>query len=86
MSVEFSRLRGQAVRAGEATLGRIADITLRPDGDDLVADQLVLVPNRWRLAWARLHPDSATTMVPAADIVAITRRGVLLATGSGDDG
>ena len=74
--MRFSRLRGRVVRGGDRTLGRIVDMTLRADGDDLVADQLVLVPNWWRLAPARLRPGAATTMIAAADIDTITRREV----------
>lgn len=76
MNVRFSRLHGRPVRDGDTTLGRIVDITLRADGDNLIADQLVLVPSWWWVVVVRLHPRAATTVVAADDILAITRREV----------
>lgn len=79
MMVTYSRLKGLPVIAGDGrVLGRILDVILTAEGEDLVVQDLLVVPSRLALLAARFMPRPRADRVPAYRIVAVQDHAVYL--------
>ncbi|KHL01428.1 hypothetical protein [Sinomonas humi] len=84
MMLTYSRLRGLAVSSDDGQpRGRVLDLIVAPDGEDMVVRALLVVPHRFALLAGRFKPRPKTTTIPASHIAAIDENGIRL---RGNDG
>lgn len=77
--ISYSQLHGLPVRdASGRTLGRVADVVVRPDGERMYVDRLLVAPGALGVLIARLRPGSRTVPVPLRQIAEIGAYGVRL--------
>lgn len=72
MRVTFSGLRGLPVLSPSGQhLGRVLDILVRPEGEEMVAIALLVVANRLELLAERLRPGTSAVTIPVRHLAAI---------------
>ena len=81
--VTYSQLHGLPVRAADGRqVGRVADVVVRPDGERMLVDRLLVARGAFGVLVARLRPGSRTFPVSIRQVADVARGEVRLRAGT----